>query len=143
MFEKNDRFLLAADSITNILFVLFIVACIVAGIVLCVMELVVLGLCVLFLGSLLMGFMWLITRLLLSFFCDIKLIRNKLYNNKNDGLSDFIEDAERIKNETELKYKNEIEVKDKLLQLKKLLDSGVITAEEFDREKNNLLNFKS
>ena len=143
MFEKNDRFLLAADSITNILFVLFIVACIVAGIVLCVMELVVLGLCVLFLGSLLMGFMWLITRLLLSFFCDIKLIRNKLYNNKNDGLSDFIEDAEQIKNETELKYKNEIEVKDKLLQLKKLLDSGVITAEEFDREKNNLLNFKS
>lgn len=141
MFEKNDRFLLAADSIANILFVLFIVACIVAGIVLCVMELVVLGLCVLFFGSLLMGFMWLITKLLLSFFCDIKLIRNKLYNNKNDGLSDFIEDAERIKNETELKYKNEIEVKDKLLQLKKLLDSGVITAEEFDREKNNLLNF--
>ena len=143
MFEKNDKVLFVVNSIVNIFYSLFIVVCVLTGISLCIIEVWALGLGILFLGSFFVGLMWMITRLFLLFFCDIKLIRNKIYNIKNDGLLAFIDDKELIKDEMELKDKNRIEVNDKLLQLKKLLDLGIITQEEFDREKNNLLNFKS
>lgn len=89
--------------------------------------------------------LWILNNLIISLMCDIKLIRNKLYGLGCEDLkaSSRYEDAsplppddtsEASMNETAYKKKTDL-----LLDLKSLLDSGVITQEEFDQEKKKLL----
>ena len=136
MFERNDKYLLWVRIIYNVVLIICAVAFVVAGIILAMAEPLYLllsfgGLFVCWLG-------WVFISLYLSYLCDIKLIRNKLYGQSNDNLSVFLakkEGAPRAgsaggdrANKTE-----------QLLRLKKLLDDGTITQEEFEREKQRLL----
>ena len=96
MFENNDKTLLTARIVLNVAIGIFVVLCIVAGIVLCVMEMLEFGIPLMLVGPFLCWLVWVFARLHLSHLCDIKLIRNKLYGAGNEGLSVFLEKKEQI-----------------------------------------------
>ena len=87
--------------------------------------------------------MWVFARLYLTYLCDIKLIRNKLYGTENDNLKVFLEDTDDSNGEKDATAQTESKTMEditaQLLELKALLDSGAITQEEFDAEKERLL----
>lgn len=115
-------------------------------------------------GPFLCWLAWVFDRVLLAACCDIKLIRNKLYGVGNENLDIFLKDdgdADAAPAPTpsatgnfnrpaaaqapagsgeEGKPLSMEERTQKLLRLKKLLDAGAITQEEFDRQKAKLLN---
>lgn len=94
MFEKNDRVLLVARIIISFAIFIFAVASLVLGIVLSVvMESGALFL-VAFAGWFICLLMSVFSKLLLSYFCDIKLIRNKLYGESNEKLKVFLKSAD-------------------------------------------------
>lgn len=140
MFEKNDKPLLTARTIVNVTVGILAVLCFVGGIILAVADSAV-WLLLAFLGTFFIWLGWVFIRLYLSYLCDIKLIRNKLYGVDNDRLAAFIENQEEERANSATESGNTVYsvAADKLLQLKRLLDSGAITQEEFDREKEKLL----
>ena len=189
MFEKNDGTLFTARVILNVVVWIFVLAGVISGIILLVNESTALGLVMLLLVPFLSWLMWVVARLFLTYLCDIKLIRNKLYGIDNDYLQAFLggetqEEREEKKADTfaavynlyqkgvltEEEYtaqknillKDDIEHYDErvkeaqqeeaetrgavaneindLFRLKKLLDKGAITQEEFDREKKKFIN---
>ena len=94
MFEKNDRILFAAKIILYFAIFIFAVASLVLGIVLSiVMESSALFL-VAFAGWFVCLLMWVFSKLLLSYLCDIKLIRNKLYGESNAKLERFLKESD-------------------------------------------------
>lgn len=102
MFEKNDRILFAAKIVLYFAIFIFAVASLVLGIVLSiVMESSALFL-VAFAGWFVCLLMWVFSKLLLSYLCDIKLIRNKLYGESNAKLERFLKDAEKSDDSTEM-----------------------------------------
>lgn len=105
MFEKNDRILFAAKIIIYIAIFIFAVASLVLGIVLSiVMESSALFL-VAFAGWFVCLLMWVFSKLLLSYLCDIKLIRNKLYGESNAKLESFLKDTDKGEASSELPNK--------------------------------------
>ena len=164
MFEVNDRSLRTVRVILNVVTWIGVIACIVCGIVLSALGMIEMGLPILFVGPFACWLMWVFGRLYLSHLCDIKLIRNKLYGVGNENLDVFLKTkAERTapaypqggytgadtyrpaaqapaSSGEEGKPLSMEERTQKLLRLKKLLDAGAITQEEFDREKAKLLN---
>ncbi len=105
MFEKNDRILFAAKIIIYIAIFIFAVASLVLGIVLSiVMESSALFL-VAFAGWFVCLLMWVFSKLLLSYLCDIKLIRNKLYGESNAKLERFLKDTDKGEASSELPNK--------------------------------------
>ena len=164
MFEVNDRSLRTVRVILNVVTWIGVIACIVCGIVLSALGMLAAGLPILFVGPFACWLMWVFGRLYLSHLCDIKLIRNKLYGVGNENLDIFLKDdgdADAAPAPTpsatgnfnrpaaaqapassgeEGKPLSMEERTQKLLRLKKLLDAGAITQEEFDREKAKLLN---
>ena len=164
MFEVNDRSLRTVRVILNVVTWIGVIACIVCGIVLSALGMIEMGLPILFVGPFACWLMWVFGRLYLSHLCDIKLIRNKLYGVGNENLDVFLKTkAERTapaypqggytgadtyrpaaqapaSSGEEGKPLSMEERTQKLLRLKKLLDAGAITQEEFDRQKAKLLN---
>ena len=164
MFEVNDRSLRTVRVILNVVTWIGVIACIVCGIVLSALGMIEMGLPILFVGPFACWLMWVFGRLYLSHLCDIKLIRNKLYGVGNENLDVFLKtktertapaypqggytgaDTYRPAAQApagsgeEGKPLSMEERTQKLLRLKKLLDAGAITQEEFDREKAKLLN---
>lgn len=164
MFEVNDKSLCTVRVILNVVTWIGVIACIVCGIVLSAIEMIEVGLPILFVGPFACWLMWVFGRLYLSYLCDIKLIRNKLYGVGNENLDVFLKTkAERTApaypqdgytgadtyrpaaqapagSGEEGKPLSMEERTQKLLRLKKLLDAGAITQEEFDRQKAKLLN---
>lgn len=139
MFEKNDKALLTTRTIVNVTVGILAVLCFVGGIILAVADSAV-WLLLAFLGTFIIWLAWIFARLYLSYLCDIKLIRNKLYGADNDRLAAFIENQEEERANSAASGNTAYSVAtDKLLLLKRLLDSGAITQEEFDREKEKLL----
>lgn len=164
MFEVNDRSLRTVRVILNVVTWIGVIACIVCGIVLSALGMLAAGLPILFVGPFACWLSWVFARLYLSYLCDIKLIRNKLYGVGNENLDVFLKTkAERTApaypqggytgadtyrpaaqapagSGEEGKPLSMEERTQKLLRLKKLLDAGAITQEEFDRQKAKLLN---
>lgn len=183
MFEVNDKFLRTVRVILNVVTWIGVIACIVCGIVLSAIEMIEVGLPILFVGPFACWLMWVFGRLYLSYLCDIKLIRNKLYGVGNKSLDVFLKtkeqrayagvqtksspntytfsaggrysdeyayrpapqqdktsDVQEVSSGEEGKPLSMEERTQKLLRLKKLLDAGAITQEEFDRQKAKLLN---
>lgn len=164
MFEVNDKFLRTVRVILNVVTWIGVIACIVCGIVLSALGMLAAGLPILFVGPFACWLSWVFARLYLSYLCDIKLIRNKLYGVGNENLDIFLKDdgdADAAPAPTpsatgnfnrpaaaqapagsgeEGKPLSMEERTKKLLRLKKLLDAGAITQEEFDRQKAKLLN---
>ena len=116
---------------------------IVCGIVYLVDNSIVTGLLFLLLVPFLSWIMWVFSRLYLTYLCDIKLIRNKLYGTENDNLKVFLEDTDDSDDEKDATAQTESKTMEditaQLLELKALLDSGAIAQEEFDAEKERLL----
>mgnify|MGYP001623899011 FL=1 len=165
MFEVNDKFLRTVRVILNVWVWVGAIACVICGIVLSALGMIEMGLPILFVGPFACWFSWVFGRLYLSYLCDIKLIRNKLYGVGNENLDVFLKTkAERTApaypqggytgadtyrpaaaqapagSGEEGKPLSMEERTQKLLRLKKLLDAGAITQEEFDGEKAKLLN---
>lgn len=143
MFEKNDKQLLTARIFLNVITWIFVIVGIVCGIVYLVDNSIVTGLLFLLLVPFLSWIMWVFARLYLTYLCDIKLIRNKLYGTENDNLKVFLEDTDDSDDEKDATAQTESKTMEditaQLLELKALLDSGAIAQEEFDAEKERLL----
>lgn len=138
MFEKNDKQLLTVRILLNVVTWIFVLAGIISGIILLVNESTALGLVMLLLVPFLSWLMWVVARLYLTYLCDIKLIRNKLYGVGNENLNVFLA-AKAETDEQPIQQNSDTDKTQTLLRLKKLLDSGAITQEEFDREKEKYL----
>ena len=143
MFEKNDKQLLTARIFLNVITWIFVIVGNVCGIVYLVDNSIVTGLLFLLLVPFLSWIMWVFSRLYLTYLCDIKLIRNKLYGTENDNLKVFLEDTDDSDDEKDATAQTESKTMEditaQLLELKALLDSGAIAQEEFDAEKERLL----
>lgn len=138
MFEKNDKQLLMVRILLNVVTWIFVLAGIISGIILLVNDSIALGLVMLLLVPFLSWLMWVVARLYLTYLCDIKLIRNKLYGVENENLSVFLSEKTETHEQT-LQQNSSTDKTQALLRLKKLLDGGVITQEEFEREKEKYL----
>ena len=138
MFEKNDKQLLTIRILLNVVTFIFVLAGIISGIILLVNDSIALGLVMLLLVPFLSWLMWVVARLFLTYLCDIKLIRNKLYGVDNDNLKVFLEEKqtpEQIAEQKRVAAQNA----EKIEKLKTLRDSGVISEEEFQQEREKLL----
>lgn len=100
MFDKSDKALLTFRVLAMVFIIVVFLCGIVGGIILCTSEQsLVTGILVLVIMPFLCWFMWLSNRLVVSYMCDIKLIRNKLYELDNDKLSDIFAPTEYSDNE--------------------------------------------
>lgn len=173
MFDKNDKALLTTRKIAIVVLWICVVGVLVAAIIMAVEDPIFLLIWPA--GWFVCWIMWVAIRLRFSYLCDIKLIRNKLYNVDNDNLKVFLEaklfpaqlealrraaeessrNAERLKtphsggiteegdnSETGTASQSAQPVQtaagsideEKLARLKQLLDSGVLTEEEYLKE---------
>lgn len=149
MFEKNDKALFTTRVLLIVVCLLFAIGGVIAGIVLCCIDedMLAIGLPLLFCGPLVAWLMWIFGQLSLNMMCDIKLIRNKLYEEGIESFKPFLEYKTSAEDEEEQDEQpqttpsaaNTADVTQQLLKLKKLLDEGAITQEEFDAEKAKLL----
>lgn len=76
---------------------------------------------------------WIFGRLILSFFCDVKLIRNKLYDEDNFNLEEFFEGKNSqygVGKSYNLNSENDT--------FRNLVDAGVITEEEYKEMNEDL-----
>ena len=85
MFEGNDKPLATTRKVVVAFWIIAAIAWLVVGILLAIRDILI-GLIVLVAGVLLLGLFWILWDLLFSFLCDIKLIRNKLYDTDNARL---------------------------------------------------------
>ena len=138
MFLENDRALLTARRIFVALTIVFALLSLTMGIVLAALihwALIFTAV----VGWFLDWLMWVFTNLLLSYLCDVKLIRNKLYEESNDDLAAFWKsDAEVGLDELEPDEldPDEPEITDNdLKKLDQLLYSGAITSEQYEQIK--------
>ena len=98
MFKKIDKALSYMQTITSILFMLLGIAVLLGGAF--VLEIgIQFSLLVWGIGALLVWLAWITNNLILSFLCDIKLIRNKLYNQDNKDLAYLLEDDQPTNSE--------------------------------------------
>ena len=153
MFDNNDKSLLSVRTVVNVVTGILLALFVIGGIVCIVIGadkeetlMIVVGILCVLVGALISWLFWVFMRLILSFLCDVKLIRNKLYGNSNDGLNVFIVGAQKSAYEESntaqprSKPNNGESDKMKLLRdLKGLYDSGAIDEEEYTRAKNDLL----
>lgn len=145
MFKKNDKYLVRAHKLLKFFTIFFAVVGVIAGIVLSALELIEIGLPILFCVPFICWCIWSGIMLHLSYLCDVKLIRNKLYNVNNDYLDDFIKQNESANEyaqpmQSSAASQNPIQDNtDALLKLRKLYNSGALTEEEYNKEKANLL----
>lgn len=131
MFEKNDKSLLITRIILLVTTILGSIGCVIGAIILLVADVISVGICLLLLGPVFMWLAWVYGNLFLSFLCDVKLIRNKLYQVKNDNLSVFFE-RQMSKEAWEILQRQETKDKNEQERLRIMYDSGVITKEEYD-----------
>ena len=127
MFEENDKWLPIADKINNVLVWVGICAGLLTGLILSCIEdgdYLAIGLPILFCVPIVSVLGWLAVRVVLGFFCDVKLIRNKLYGGGNGNLYAFL-----VRNSADDSFSSD---SPKLMKLKKLLDQGIITQAEFN-----------
>lgn len=136
MFEKNDKALLITRIIFLTIIWMMVVASFVVGIVLAVIIDGVFFL-VAFAGWFMCWLLWVFERLYLSYLCDVKLIRNKLYGKSNEGLEVFLKPKDERSNSPAVIAKREAREAE-LKHLQQLLDSAVITAEEYEQRKKEL-----
>lgn len=94
MFEKNDKPLLTFRTLVDVLLVIAILLGLILGILFIVNENYFSGLILLIGVPLLSLLIWLVIRLFITCLCDIKLIRNKLYDISNDNLEVFLKEDE-------------------------------------------------
>lgn len=163
-FYKNDKLLLHAFIIVDVVAIAYLAIGIILGIVNIVIgaisgtvDTIIFGVVLIIAIPIFDFIIWVLLKVTLNLFCDVKLIRNNLYNIDNTYLENIIEDKknqtfantqgnqdlslgnvsyEDDKNNSHSIFSNA----QKLKQLKSLLDDGILTQAEFDVEKQKLLN---
>ena len=145
MFEKNDKALLIARGIILFVICFLAIAFLVGGIVLAVIINGAFFL-VSFAGIIFLCLpIWVFSQLYLSYLCDIKLIRNKLYGVSNTNLEPFLVSSfndDNTRKEIVEMLRKEAETKAELQHLQQLLSSGIITTEEYENRKKELTERK-
>jgi len=140
MFERNDNALLAARIIIGVFIAIVAVASLVMGLVWAVLihwAYILFA----FVGWFLCWIMWVFMRLYLSYLVDIKLIRNKLYGESNEGLEVFL-NAEKGKiDRVETQEKRQV-TSAELERLEQLYMLGKITAEEYEKCKEKMMDME-
>lgn len=142
MFEKMDKVLFVARKIYIAALVIGITVLVILGVSLSAQT-----------GNILYFFLyavvggissfviWTFIRLFLYMLCDIKLIRNKLYEKDNSLIKKFVEpvtdSAESLQIYNE-KIARDIDLQKAVQKLTELYESGAIDKEEFETLKNNL-----
>lgn len=158
MFGKNDKALLAARIILIVVISILTTGCVLAGIIMTIVDENLIFLLISAGGALFCWLAWVIARLYLSYLCDVKLIRNKLYGIENDNLQVFLTEKSadsagahpaESSPSTTASYTSpsptasssaaDSDKTTELLQLKKLFDMGAISQEEFEAEKARIL----
>ncbi len=140
MFERNDKALLTTRIIVMVTIGIFAVAFLALGIALAVLIEGVYFL-IAFAGWFLCWVMWVFARLYMSYLCDVKLIRNKLYGESNAGLEVFLKAKEERSDSPEVKARRKA-TEEELEHLQQLVNSGVITTEEYEKRKRELTEEK-
>ena len=136
MFERNDKALLTTRIIIMVIIEILAVLSLVMGIVLAVLVHGAMFL-ITFAGWFFCWLLWVFARLYLSYLCDIKLIRNKLYCESNKNLEVFLKAKSERSNSSEMQDKRKA-INTELAHLQQLLNAGVITSEEYEKRKNEL-----
>ena len=136
MLKKIDTILLTAKTIKMMLIIICAVASLAVGVSLAVLINWVYFI-VIFVGWIFCFLFWDFANLLISFLCDIKLIRNKLYGINNEHLKEFLDSYEGLKTDSNEEIENKT-VSVKLAQLQIHFDDGLINEEEYNRRKDEL-----
>lgn len=138
MFYQNDRALRTTRIIIMIIIGIFAGASLAMGITLAI---IVHPACFLltFAGLLFCWLMWVFASLYLSYLCDIKLIRNKLYGEDNDGLEVFLKSHKERENAFIVSEKK-AEIEEAKLALDELLKNDMISQEEYESQKQDLID---
>ena len=134
MFEANDRALLTTRKIIIAFLIIFALGSLAAGIALAVVMEQSVYLLVALPGWFACWLTWVFARLYMSYLCDVKLIRNKLYGASNDNLSPFLTGVKELEKEEK---KEDLE--EAKLALEDLRASGSISEEEYIKQKEELL----
>lgn len=140
MFEKHDKELMTARILITILIVILAIAFLVDGIILAIQSGGILFLRTV-VGWFICWVLWILARLYLSYLCDIKLIRNKLYGESNDALEPFLKSKNKKSNSSNVNQKKD-NTDEVLKHWQQLLSSGIITAEEYEILKKDLMEGK-
>lgn len=157
-FLKSDRFLLRAFLLTDIMTALILFAIVCYGILSMVLgsittSIIIWGVVTIALIAPITAFCFnIFMKTVLYMYCDVKLIRNKLYGNSNDLFDDLIEEKSADSNDDKSGSTYNKTTDDSnaskpisknvalLKELKGLLDNGVLTQSEFDDEKQKILS---
>ena len=128
MFEENDKPLMMAYKIIKVALIICGIFFVIGGVVLCAtckqevpngfgsetvtnVANIVVGVLFIIFGPIICWLIWVFNKLILSAFCDIKIIRNKLYALDNEYLKLFSEKDENddLQNNALLKKKSFLE----------------------------------
>lgn len=161
-FNKNDKILFHAFVIVDVVAIITAVICILGGIGIVVSgvdndstESIILGVVIIIFSPISALIVWIMQKVVVAMYCDVKLIRNKLYNINNNYLvklidnsktpeqTDFNDDENNTSTNTVDNTsvpRNPVLINiSELKALKGLLDEGVLTLEEFETEKKKLM----
>ena len=157
-FKKNDKLLFHAYIIVDVLAILILLSFILSGIfiIICSRRLnwryAILGvLLIVPIGPIIAYVLWVLARVLLNLCCDVKLIRNKLYDKSNAYLEELTEeeaDGQAVPDSAQKTPKQMANINnevgcgytDNLKKIEALLAEGALTQEEFDAEKKKLMS---
>ena len=163
-FGKNDKLLFHAFVVGDVVAIVSTVIGVIYGVIAIVEGALIDDIIVIITGvMLIVGVIiyslvyWVFIKVMLNMLCDVKLIRNRLYNIDNDYLAgltgskktdgkDSFDDgktyqsASGVSSETnQTPISSNVARLKELKALKALMDEGVLTQEEFDAEKQKLL----
>ena len=140
MFNKNDKALLTARIIIMVVIIVLAVFTVIGGLILAI-EVSATHIVTMLIGLLFCWIAWIMAKLYLSYLCDIKLIRNKLYGENNNNLDVFLENYNAGRdNVSEIKQDVQDIKKQMLLFTQQLFIDGKITEEEYRKRLTELNN---
>ena len=131
MFDNNDRFLKIASTFLKIAIWFLAIGGVLAFFIMLIIDedLAGVGFAIMAISCIFAIVLWVFGNLYLSLICDIKLIRNKLYNTNNFNTDIFLSTEDKYKIQSGIKQKEE-----KIKRYKELLEKNLISKEEYDAE---------
>ncbi len=134
LFDKNDRYFKIAKLTWTVALLVYQGCIIVVSIIMMCLDQIANGIALLLTSIFMSGISFITFAAIISFYADVKFIRNKLYNIENEN-ADLIWDSANSK---KWKKANPEDKYSHLLKLNDLLKVGAITEEEYNEQKNKL-----
>ena len=153
MFKQNDRSYTWIRKIVNVLTIVLMFACLIAGVVMMASSqqsywggtyfdfgIFFGGLAIFFIGPIVINFLWLFVDCFFNTILDIKIIRNAVSGENVEEVAKLSKPIVPYKEKKDVKVISTYELLlDKLLAYKKLLDEGAISQTEYDAIKAKLM----